>query len=82
MVKEKLIPQHKDRLGRTLAEGACVAFPDTNILRIGIIQRFMPKMVEVKTIGDQYCYRTNKYASDLVLLDGPDTTFFIMANTN
>ena len=82
MAKEKVIPEHKDKLGRVLTEGACVAFPDSNTLRVGIIQRFMPKMVEVKTIGDQYTFRTNKYPLDLALLDGPDVTFFVLANTN
>ena len=75
------IPEHRDKLGRVLAEGACVAYPDGNTLRIGIIQRFMPKMIEVKSIGENYVWKSKKYPQDVALLDGPDVTFFVLANT-
>jgi hypothetical protein len=81
MAKEKVVPEHKDKLGRVLTEGACVAYPSSNSLVIGVIQRFTPKMVEVKSIDSQYSWSTKKYPADLALLEGPDVTFYVLSNT-
>ena len=81
MAKEKVTPEHKDKLGRVLVEGACVAYPDSNTLVIGTVQRFTPKMVEVQSVGSKYSWSTKKYPSDLALLEGPDVTFYVLTNT-
>lgn len=76
MAKE--IPQHKDKLGRSLKEGDCVAYPDSNTLYIGVIQKFNPKMLGIKPIG--WRSKVNKYPSDVVLLDGPEVTMYLLTN--
>lgn len=76
MAKE--IPQHKDKLGRSLKEGDCVAYPSSNTLYIGIIEKFNPKMIGIKSLGRRS--KVNKYPFDIVLLDGPEVTMYLLAN--
>ena len=74
------IPEHKDKLGRTLAEGDCVAFPSANTLCIGTITKINPKMLKVKQVGSTgyWARGTNKYPEDLVKLDGEDVTMYLL----
>lgn len=81
MAKEKVVPEHKDRLGRVIPVGACVAFPDSNTLYVGVVQRFTPKMVEIKTVGGNYNFTTKKYPTDTALLEGSEVTMFLLMNT-
>lgn len=80
MAKEKVALEHKDKLGRVIPVGACVAFPDSNTLYVGVVQRYTPKMVEVKTVGGKYNFTTKKYPIDMALLEGPDVTMFLLMN--
>ena len=73
------VPEHKDKLGRPLAVGDCVAYPDgNNILKIGLIEKLNPKMIKVK--GFKKTYTVNKYPHESVKLDGPDITMYILKN--
>ena len=76
--KEKEIPQHKDKLGRLLKVGDCVAYPGSNMLFIGIVKKLNPKMVGVAKLGKGNWGPKNKYPEDLVLLDGPDVTMWLL----
>lgn len=75
MAKE--IPEHKDILGRVLAVGDHVAYPDTNNLRLGRIDKLNPKMVRVTT-GRNWSPTVNKYPIDIVKLDGPDLVMYLL----
>ena len=48
-VKEPI--EHKDKLGRLLKVGDCVAYPSSNSLMIGIVKKLNPKMVGVKPVS-------------------------------
>lgn len=76
MAKE---PEHKDKLGRPLAVGDCVAYPDGNrILKIGLIDKLNTKMIRIKEF--KKTYTTNKYPHEAVKLEGPDITMYILKN--
>jgi hypothetical protein len=78
MAKEEV--EHKDKLGRILKLGDCVAFPQHNSLGIGTIKKLNPKMVKVVKVGKSK-FRdngSNKYPQDCVLLDGPEVTMYLL----
>ena len=76
--KQKEIPAHCDLLGRIINVGDCVAMPMGNSLQIAKVTKLNPKMVQVSRIGTRYSSTTNKYPSDLVILDSQDVTMFIL----
>lgn len=76
-----VIPEHKDRIGRPLAIGDFVAYPSHNSLQIGSVTKLNPKMVKVKRLrgASKYdAYEQNKYPNDLVILNGPDLTMYLL----
>ena len=79
MAKE--IPQHRDKLGRLLKVGDCVAYPGSNTLIIGTVKKLNPKMVGVARVGKKGWGPSNKYPSDLVLLEGPEVTMYVIKNS-
>jgi hypothetical protein len=71
--------EHKDKLGRSLVVGDCVAYPDgNNLLKIGLVDKLNPKMIRVK--GFKQGYTSNKYPSETVKLDSSDITMYILKN--
>jgi hypothetical protein len=72
----QVIPEHKDILERPLNVGDYVAFPESNILKIGIIQKLNPKMLTIKGITSSW--NSKKYPKDCAKLDGPELTMFIL----
>jgi hypothetical protein len=81
MATAKVPVEHKDKLGRLLEVGDCVAYPSSNSLEIGTIKKITPKMTLVCRVGSTR-YRgnsgTRKYSSDLVLLEGPLVTMYLL----
>jgi hypothetical protein len=75
MAKE--IPEHKDILGRVLSVGDHVAYPDSNSLRLGKIDKLNQKMVRITT-GKEWRSTVNKYPIDTVKLDGPDLVMYLL----
>ena len=73
----KEIPEHRDILGRVLAVGDHVAYPDSNGLRLGKLDKLNQKMVRVVT-GRQWRSTVNKYPIDTVKLDGPDLVMYLL----
>lgn len=71
-------PQHKDKLGRLLKIGDCVAYPSSNTLIVGVIKKINPKMVGVAQLGKKSWGPKNKYPSDCVLLDGPEVSIYLL----
>ena len=78
MAKEAVV--HKDRLGRELKVGDCVAYPSGNSLIIGVIKKINPKMVGVSALGKENRWGSakNKYPMDCVRLDGPEVTMYLL----
>ncbi len=76
MAKE--LPEHRDKLGRLLKVGDCVAYPSHNSLGIGTIKKLNPKMIGVARVGSRSKSTNNKYPGDLVLLDGPEVTMYLL----
>ena len=74
--------EHKDKLGRVLKVGDCVAYPERNTLVIGTIKKVTPKMTMVSELGiKKYSWQDNgyrKYPNDLVLLEGPLVTMYLL----
>jgi len=81
MSKSKETPEHRDLLGRLLNIGDCVAYPSSNTLIIGVVKKLNPKMVGVERLGKKYWGPSNKYPNDLVLLDGPEVTMYLIKNS-
>ena len=77
---------HKDKLGRILKVGDCVAYPERNTLAIGTIKKVTPKMTMVAELGKTPSwYNRNghrKYPNDLVLLEGPEVTMYLLKMGN
>ena len=72
--------EHHDRLGRLLKVGDCVAYPVHNSLEIGTIKKCNPKMIKVSKLGSKGMRTSgnNKYPNDLVLLEGPYITMWLL----
>jgi hypothetical protein len=78
----KVIPEHKDILGQSLAVGDCVVFPSSNSMFVGIITKFNPKMVKVRRVGTKYSWEQNKYPSDLARVSGAEVTMYLLKHQN
>lgn len=74
----KVIPEHKDKLGRLLKVGDCVAYPGSNSLIIGVVKKINPKMIGVSMLGKHAWGPSNKYPEDCVLLEGPEVTLYLL----
>lgn len=70
---------HHDLLDREFKVGQYVALAD-NGMYIARVVRFTPKMVEVEIMNRKYRSKRLKYASDMVILDGPDVFMWVLAN--
>lgn len=73
----KAIPEHRDILNRVLAVGDYVAYPDSNTMKMGKIDKLNQKMVRVTT-GREWRSTVNKYPKDTVKLDGPDLVMYLL----
>jgi len=76
----KKITEHKDKLGRILNINDFVAYPSSNSLEFGKVVKLNKKMVGVWPViaGKWRTKNINKYSNDLVLLDGPDITMYLL----
>lgn len=80
-VKEPIV--HKDKLGRVIKVGDFVAYPTRNSLEFGKVMKLNNKMVGVVPAVSKYKIygNTNKYPSDMVLLEDKDMTWYILKNS-
>lgn len=69
----KEIHEHRDILGRILAVGDHVAYPDTNHMHLGKIEKINPKMIRI-----QGRWPVLKYPKDTVKLEGPDLVMYLL----
>ena len=72
------VPEHRDKLGRLLKIGDCVAYPSSNTLIIGVVKKINPKMVGVAQLGKRSWGPKNKYPADCVLLEGPEVSMYLL----
>ena len=75
MAKEA--PEHRDILGRVLNVGDYIAYPDSNSMKMGKIDKLNQKMVRVTT-GKEWRSTVNKYPKDTVKLEGPDLVMYLL----
>lgn len=72
---------HKDKLGRPLSVGDAVVYPSRNSLEIGTVKKLNPKMVKVMEFGrheSNWYTGSNKYPNDIVLVNGPEVTLYLL----
>jgi hypothetical protein len=55
-----------------------VAYPEGNHLRIGKVVKLNPKMIRVKGLDAKRWYESNKYPQDIVIIDGPEVTMYML----
>lgn len=76
------IVKHLDKLGREIKLNDCVVAPHHNSLMIAKVIKINPKMIKIKKINaiitNYYSGEYNKYGSDLVILNGPEITAYLL----
>ena len=76
----KIVPVHKDGLGKVLTVGDFVAAAHHNQLLLATVSKLNPKMVQIKKVGRGS--KMNKYGQDLVILDPKDLTMYLLTNSH
>lgn len=74
--------EHKDLLGREVAEGDAVAYTHHNSLYVGKVIKVTPKQVRVVPLLSKHRAETGylKYTNQCVLIGGPDLTAHLLRN--
>ena len=81
--------EHVDKIGRPIKLGDPVAYPHHNGLKIGTIVTVNEKMCRIKQFGKQaFDWKGRpekgelKYPADMILIDGPDITMYLLKFAN
>ena len=78
----KPTPVHLDKLGREIEVGSCVAVAHHNSLSVATVVKLTPKMVKIKianiTTNSWYSGVHNKYGDQMVVIDGPEVTMYLL----
>lgn len=81
MAKKDDIPEHRDRLGKLINIGDFVAAADNGSLSVGTICKLHPKMIQYQTISQEKYWhgrRVNKYPYDVVIVEGPHISMYLL----
>ncbi len=70
---------HKDILGNTIKIDDVVVYPAHNSLKIATVKKINPKMINVVAVGRTYTDR--KYPSDLLVVDDPKITLYMLTHS-
>jgi hypothetical protein len=70
---------HKDILGNPIKLNDVVVYPAHNNLKIATVEKINPKMINVVAIGRRVPDR--KYPTDLLVVDDPKITMYILKHT-
>lgn len=83
VTSKKVVPEHKDKLGRPLAIDDYVAYPTSNSLAFGRVIKLNNKMVKVVKVpaGKFVDSGSNKYPHDMVKLEPKDMTWYLLKNS-
>ena len=76
---EKVVPEHKDILGNLISEGDTVVYPSHNSLRVALVKKINPKMINVVAVGRSWPDR--KYPCDLLVVNDPKITLYMLQNS-
>lgn len=78
MTKTDPVPEHTDILGNALKVDDTVVYPSHNSLKIGVVKKLNPKMVNVVAVGRKYPDR--KYPQELLVVNDPKITMYMLKN--
>lgn len=78
-MKEKTPIEHKDIIGNVICEGDTVVYPSHNSLRVALVKKINPKMVNVVGVGRSWTDR--KYPSDLLVVNDPKITLYMLQHS-
>lgn len=67
---------HRDILGNPIRLGDAVVYPSHNSLKIAMVKKINPKMINVVAVGRTYPDR--KYPTDLLVVDDPKITLYLL----
>lgn len=67
---------HKDILGNIINVNDVVVYPHHNSLDIATVKKINPKMIIVVAVGRKFPVR--KYPSDLLVVDDPKITLYMI----
>jgi len=70
---------HKDILGNEISMGDTVVYPLQNSLRIAIVKKINPKMITV--VGVNKSWPDRKYPTDLLVVNDPKITMYLLKHT-
>jgi hypothetical protein len=70
---------HKDILGNPIKIDDVVVYPSHNNLRIATVKKINPKMINVVAVGRRVPDR--KYPTDLLVVDDPKITMYMLKHT-
>jgi hypothetical protein len=71
--------EHRDKLGKLIKVGDCVAYPGGNTLLIGTVKKLNPKMIGVTRLGGyKWDGPNNKYPDQVIVLEGPEVTMYLL----
>ena len=80
--------EHFDKLGHSINVGDYVAYPNSNMLELGMIVKLNPKMIKIQRIAkkpSKYKWRNdikfvNKYSKDCIIVDNQLITLYLLKN--
>lgn len=78
-MKEKVVIEHKDILGNAISEGDTVVYPSHNALKVALVKKINPKMINVVAVGCTWPDR--KYPSDLLVVNDPKITLYMLQHS-
>jgi hypothetical protein len=70
---------HKDILGNPIKVDDTVVYPSHNSLKIAVVKKINPKMINVVAVGSKWPDR--KYPADLLVVDDPKITMYLLKHS-
>lgn len=70
---------HNDILGNNIKIGDTVVYPSHNSLKIAVVKKINPKMINVIAVGRSW--PDKKYPTDLLVVDDPKITLYMLKHT-
>lgn len=80
LLEQTKVIEHKDILGNTIKVDDTIVYPNHNRLQIATVKKLNPKMINVVAIGRKHPDR--KYPSDLLVVDDPKITMYMLKHNN
>jgi hypothetical protein len=71
---------HKDIIGQEIQVGDAVVSPSGTNLRVGIVEKINPKMINVSIVGRRHSV-DRRYPDDLLVIKDSKVTLYVLANS-